>query len=916
MAAGAIQDLTSADWTKQDFDGADVTFPSTASVKISTCYDDDECWLVYDYGAANEIGTTEDFDFRFRIKMTQQGSTTNTGGFTITDNATAASSDNIGANRIEIKGYKNGSNISHRLYRNGAQLAFYGATTNGIFYQHRLYRISGTLHWDMFTDGSDPDVDTPVKSYSIANAYAVRMVYALNSLANGGGGTYQTTETADVRLDPIIAITSPDISPGSDALSLTTSVPTAVNNSPIDSPANPPAGAASLTGQVSGIIVSTMVDIAPSAGAMVVVGYFPQLSTGTNTSVSPGFASMVTAGFLPIATWTANLAIIVAAGTSAILGSAPAVIANPNLSLLPGAGSASLSTVAPSITTTSGTVSIADIRTDTSNTSAELRGVGLILNEVRAVNMARRSASILVTGTYTGAPSYIQARIVDGASPTTPIIDWMTIDATPTGGEFSGSVLGVPAGGPYRVQVRFNGSTQVDEGASNWYTGLQIAFGGQSNGVQMSNEGSWPAQNTAQFIALYGRTTGLGGDIGTWDTTPRGTGIMALVDELGDKYGMPVGVISACVGGTPLTAGWDDSAASNLWKWMVNAVALAGGRPNFFYFNQGEQDVIDFVTEATYYANLLLLRNNVRTAWGNEVPILLSALGRRTGQSSAEKTRYEGIRRAQFDACRDYDQMFMAHTAMDVQLKDAVHYNATSCDDVGLRLAQAMLAMLGESGHYRGPQPVAYSLVNTTTIDVHFKLRGGPGLRDAPAAIQGWHVFNAGDAIVSATPIVPTSVTRIDAATLRLNLASAVTGTPQVTYMWGAEPALTLAYTAGLLNNTLKNEARLGLPIEPAGLIPARRSITLDLVDRAGSAQSNLSGIAWAFYERTTPDVQQTPTQQGTGAVTDATGQLVITLTDTSLKAGDTGWLVLSDSDGTAGQTPAGKGFSAPVVLA
>src|SRR5690606_15607557 len=56
------------------------------------------------------------------------------------------------------------------------------------------------------------------------------------------------------------------------------------------------------------------------------------------------------------------------------------------------------------------------------------------------------SATITITGSYSGSPTSIEARIVeDGTS--TEVLTWSVLDATPSAGEFSGTISNIPVGG-------------------------------------------------------------------------------------------------------------------------------------------------------------------------------------------------------------------------------------------------------------------------------------------------------------------------------------------------------------------------------------------------------------------------------------------------------------------------------------
>lgn len=91
------------------------------------------------------------------------------------------------------------------------------------------------------------------------------------------------------------------------------------------------------------------------------------------------------------------------------------------------------------------------------------------------------------------------------------------------------------------------------------------------------------------------------------------------------------------------------------------------------------------------------------------------------------------------------------------------------------------------------------------------------------------------------------------------------------------------------------------------------RTLTVTVSD-GSVARPGLSGLSWSWWDESTPGAKEYPTDQGTGETTNGSGVLAITV-HTSLASGARGWLEISDSDGTATQSPAAIVFSGPVVL-
>lgn len=91
-------------------------------------------------------------------------------------------------------------------------------------------------------------------------------------------------------------------------------------------------------------------------------------------------------------------------------------------------------------------------------------------------------------------------------------------------------------------------------------------------------------------------------------------------------------------------------------------------------------------------------------------------------------------------------------------------------------------------------------------------------------------------------------------------------------------------------------------------------NVTLTFKDRAGVARANLTGMKWAFFDQSTPNTLSSPTAKGILGATNAAGATVLNVLGTSLSAGQTGWLIFSNSDGTATQSNL-ISFAGPVVV-
>lgn len=92
----------------------------------------------------------------------------------------------------------------------------------------------------------------------------------------------------------------------------------------------------------------------------------------------------------------------------------------------------------------------------------------------------------------------------------------------------------------------------------------------------------------------------------------------------------------------------------------------------------------------------------------------------------------------------------------------------------------------------------------------------------------------------------------------------------------------------------------------------ATKTVTISLVNASNVSQSGLSGLKYAFFDEITPDKANHPVDWGTVETTDGSGVLVISV-HTNLSSGQTGWLIVTNSDGNPATVH--KAFSGPVVV-
>lgn len=494
--------------------------------------------------------------------------------------------------------------------------------------------------------------------------------------------------------------------------------------------------------------------------------------------------------------------------------------------------------------------------TDHSNYRVFQRGLG-----------ANKNASISVSGTYTGTGvASVQARVLSKDT-LTEVVEWTTIASSPTGGSYSGT-LSVPQGGWYNLQVRTrDASNQVistRNGKNKWGVGIVILTIGQSNMVgygltpyttaddlvaNFNKDGEW--EHLVDPYSAGGPTNGI-----SYSASNGGSMTPSIGNELVAAYNVPVAFIPTAKGGTALNGTGNNhwvvrnesnhADPSNLYGNSVARARAAGG-VELIIMNQGEADATQLYSEATYMSAFTTLISHYREDLYSTIPIFTGQLGTRENTSATPTdASTSGIRSAQ----RNLDNgtnIFMAATQMDIPRRVAnVHYTTPGYETIGIRVANAIKYYFGDSSYYRGPEIISAEFANLEKDEVNVKIshRGGTDFTPASGGITGFKVFNNG------TEVTVNTAFRLNSDTIRLRLASPMTGTGTLRYLYGKNPDV---------SGMVKDNTSLHLPLENTttaipiavnitkyeaeNLLPAAASSGDTAEEKALSSASNGAGL-------------------------------------------------------------------------
>jgi len=412
----------------------------------------------------------------------------------------------------------------------------------------------------------------------------------------------------------------------------------------------------------------------------------------------------------------------------------------------------------------------------------------ITLTEPTDRSIAQRNSSdqgsLLIEGTYTGTPTNIEARIVlDGTS--TEVKTWTTIDSSPSANAFSGTITGVDQGGWYNVQVRFSNDTgTTDDGTSKWGVGMIVAVYGQSN-AEFWFWTDWGTSLTKDDLVSWYNPQGWNatGSGSTWGDNTIANGAMAFGNAIVDSLSIPVALVDAGVASAAIA---DLNTGTNFNN-LITLTDAVGGSVEYVLWAQGETDGMNATAQATYHTALGTLLTNLRaniTAVSGTLPMITSIPGRYT--DGTEDAGWNNVRAATIQKIAGDSDVYKGGETITYDLNGNIHYGSGTEGYIkhGKLIAQAVLDDLGEVTYSTGPSIDTFTLVTSTIVYVNITHSGGTDFTPT-TGITGFEVFDDG------SPVTISSAVRENADTIRLTLASAITGTATARYLWGVKPTVT-----------------------------------------------------------------------------------------------------------------------------
>lgn len=519
----------------------------------------------------------------------------------------------------------------------------------------------------------------------------------------------------------------------------------------------------------------------------------------------------------------------------------------------------------------------------------------IAITDMKAKHVFQRGSgstgNAIIKGKFVGAPTAIQARIVPAAGGT-DIVDWTSIDTTPTKQNFS-KLLSVPVGGLYKAQVRFsNKTTLVSEGSNSWAVGDVYGFYGQSEMRQMTHTERGYTGGTANAKASR-----IDVQASTTYVAPALNGENAFLNRIIGKTGTYTSIVAGPVDGKEIS---ELSKGTVYYNKFVNALNECNGC-RMILLCQGGSDSAYQTPKETYRTRLNQLYKDLINDVTGTPAFALKVHSRKDDQGDVP---LDNIRSTHLEFIRDTFGVYNAGSAPDITLRDKVHFDSAGCILFAERMALAALKELGESTFDAAGPRITHITLSGTNVVINVQHDTGTSL--SGTSLTSIEVFDG------STQVTVNSFT-VGTNTITANTSHTFTGVPQVRNAYGQR---TLAQSVVPFDNSTYASYN-GLPLQPTSEnISYSKKAKVILVKADGSVHQNLININCVWFDEALPKNLTAPKQIYRYGQTNSSGELVLDLgTKTGLDVGDTGFLVVTNTDGTTTQNPAPLAFSGPVKI-
>ena len=315
-------------------------------------------------------------------------------------------------------------------------------------------------------------------------------------------------------------------------------------------------------------------------------------------------------------------------------------------------------------------------------------------------------------------------------------LNWVRATTTRTG-RWQVQLSDVPAGGLYRIET----ALQLDDGPVEWgqrgdmvhHIGVGDIWliTGQSNS---EGHGKSPAPDAPELGVHMFHARGqwalathpLGDSTDTCylpnrlGSNPSHSPWLIFGKTLRAELGVPVGLIPASLGGSPMSA-WTRGVDGVLFDNMLRYVHDAGGAVRGVVWYQGESDASAEMLKV-YGRNFKRFVADLRKTLGSpQLPVITTQLNRWVGEPNAPSDAgWENMRQLQRQLAHSMGNVFLLST-LDLGLSDGIHTNSLGNIAIGQRAASVALGgVYGRDVKFRHPDCVAAVRKSAQKIELHF----------------------------------------------------------------------------------------------------------------------------------------------------------------------------------------------------
>lgn len=452
---------------------------------------------------------------------------------------------------------------------------------------------------------------------------------------------------------------------------------------------------------------------------------------------------------------------------------------------------------------------------------------GLVDDQV-VQRSADGKAALPLGGTAAGAEGRaVEARLLLRQIPAEGF-DWRAV-ARVQGGNWSGALEGVPAGGPYRVEARLAGTGAIDR-ISGVLVGDVWLLAGQSNmeGRGYLTDSLPPDPRVHSFdmrdhwlvaeeplhtrVDAADRVYWFPNDqkvLEPWTGArlerynkyrDRGTGLgLPFALEMVRRTGVPVGVIPCALGGTSMDQ-WSpalkDKGGDSLYGATLRRVRAGGGKLKGVVWYQGESDATRKQAAAfqgKFERFVAALREDLAAP---ELPFYYVQIGRFITEDNITE-EWSIVQEAQ-----RVSETRIAHAGMvasvDGSLVDLAHVDAASLNRLGSRVANLachdLFPQVAACAALKpGPRPVA-ATVKENLVTLSFT--GVNGRLRAPGKVAGFSIHNSAGGLL---PLVyAVDIDPRDPSAVLIRLTGKVPAGAVLRYGYGTDPYCNLTDDAGM----------------------------------------------------------------------------------------------------------------------